>query len=130
MPTPPTIFGTDIAGLIGGGLGALLLPATLTKLSPTSYDAANPGGGLRKTAVTYGCRAVVTKHQESLIKSENTRVQNGEIMVLLSTVVGHMQPTEGDRITMTWPDGVTRIAYVKAVSIDPAGAQATCKVTA
>ena len=130
MPTPPNILGVPLANLIGTALGGKALPATLTKFTPAGYSSSNPGGGLQKTPVTYGCRAFVTTYKEMLAKGEQTRVMTGTIMILLSTVTGKVTPVEGDRITMVWPDGNTRLAFINMVEIDPAGAQATCTVTA
>lgn len=133
MPTPPTILGVPIAQLVASGLGSKLLPATLTKIvaTPGSYDIANPGAGIAKTSTSYSCRAVVTKMENLQIVSEQTATVKGEIMILLATVAKQQTPAIGDTITVTWPDGVKRIAIVaKLGKVDPSGATATVQVSA
>ena len=130
VPTPPTILGVDIAGLVGGALGSKAVAATLTKINVGAYNFSNPGNGFARTTTTYTCRAFCTKLKTDIIKGEQTGNTTAEVLILLSTMQSRAIPYVGDSITMKFSDGVTRTMVIGECSdIDPAGATITVKLS-
>lgn len=121
MPTPPNIFGANIAGLIAQNLGPLVFDVTLISVVPTERGL-NLTGGNNPTETSYVVKGFVSDYKDWQI--DGTIIKNGDRIVTLlgGTLPAGVIPQVGDKITA---EGLTKT--VVQVNRDPAGATYECQ---
>jgi hypothetical protein len=133
----PLLFGLNIAQIAATALQSAggLYDSTLVRVVPGAINPADPTAGNNPITASYPCKGVAVKIVDEMVDNDSTRRVRGEVMLLLATLPEGVHPRAGDRITTVDPrtgDTVTGTiggGEGKAlVEVDPAGAQATCKV--
>jgi hypothetical protein len=132
------LFGIDLRSLFGTAMGGQLLPVTLKKRTPGSYDADDPTGGTSYSTTSYSCKGsleVKETYQDQDVARSGTfdlvRMKTGSLVILLGTLSAGIAPAVGDLVSLIAPgETVARDFSVSEVSIDPAGASAVCVVKA
>jgi hypothetical protein len=133
----PNLFGMDIAALVTEGIAAAggIYDSTLIRVVPGAINPADPTAGNAPTETSYPCKGVAIKIIDELADNDSVRRIRGEVMLLLKTLPSGIHPRAGDRITTVDPrTGGTVTGTIggdkgkNLVEVDPAGAQATCKV--
>lgn len=119
----PSLFGIDIAGIIGDNLGPGLLPATLIKVTPGTRTPGSLTGGANATTASYSARGILVEYDDKEI--DGTLVVKGDKQVLLlgATIASSKIPVPGDSVTI---EGYTY--NIIKVSRDPAAATYSCQV--
>ena len=100
----------------------MLLPATLTKVTPGTRTPGTYSAGTNPTTATYSALGLLVDYQASEIK--DTLIQQGDRKVLLmgASIQGGQVPGPDDRITI---DGLT--FRIIDVDRDPASATYICQ---
>lgn len=95
------LFGANISGKIAAALGPMLLPATLTKVTPGTRGA-DPTAGTNPTSASYPCRGMIdTYSQAELAESPILTALHRKILLLGDTIAaGAVVPDVSDRVTI------------------------------
>lgn len=114
------LLGVDFQREIAKGLGKLLLPATLTKVTTRERSTALPLHGTRATSTDYKASGIVSRYDESEIDGTLILRTDRKVLLLAGTIDGYVVPEPGDRVTI---QGATYT--VEDVGSDPANATYT-----
>lgn len=127
----PSLFGVDIAGIIGGALAPGMLDAVLYKKvlssAPPSRNPTDLAAGLIEDASSPSsqlCKGFVDA-RETRFGPGGTVIQGGTFVSLFGSTLGGQVPEPGDRILI---EGRTYTVVEDGVSSDPAGALYRCRV--
>ena len=118
----PTLFNTDIAGLLNTYMGPLLLSATLIKVTPGTRGG-SVSAGTNPTTANYAARGFTEDYQESQINGTSIQTGDRKVTLLGASIASSAIPEPNDKIT------IESYTYrITAVQRDPAGATYACNV--
>lgn len=120
----PTLFGVDIAGIIGSQLGPQVLPATLHVRGPSSRNPLDLSAGNTSADVDHACRGF-TEIRSSARMAEGVVREGGRVVTILGgTLPAGVEPKSDHGVTI---EGI-RYRIVEVVR-DPAAATYVCQVS-
>jgi len=122
MPTPPDIFGEDIAGKINQALGPLVFDQILINIT----EVRNP---LDPTEVTltetpHDCKGFVDVFEDDHVDGTLVLRTDRKIVILGASLPSGVTPQPGDKITA---EGTNFNIVPKGVKRDPAAATYECQ---
>lgn len=122
------LFGMHIAKIVGNAIKSAgdVLPATLIKVTPGTWNPAAPLDGTNPTSVSHACKGFsedprLLKAGHGVLNDDILETREVEISILGASLPEGVKPGPSDRITI-----VGRTWNVKNVKTDPAEALFVC----
>lgn len=107
----PKIMGVNVAGILGGTLGATAPNATLTRVEPGTRTAGEASSGTNPTTTTFSCRAYMAEYKDDVIDGETIETGDRKICIYSTTLRDNdgdlVRPRVDDLIEIAEEDGET-----------------------